>query len=90
MREIRELTAQDKWDHCPGELNPADLASRGISGPELVYNSLWWNGPAFLGKPKSEWPSFAQEKIKEDDVLKEMMKSPPRVTHSLLNQDQTV
>ena len=88
--EIRELTAQDKWDHCPGELNPADLASRGISGPELVYNSLWWNGPAFLGKPKSEWPSFAQKKIKEDDVLKEMMKCPPRVTHSLLNQDQTV
>ena len=37
------------WRHCPGNLNPADLPSRGTTATDF-YNlfSYWNNGPTFL------------------------------------------
>ncbi|CAB3243980.1 unnamed protein product [Arctia plantaginis] len=43
------------WRHVPGELNPADVASRGCDAPTLVDHSLWW-GPKWLADPVSTWP----------------------------------
>lgn len=43
------------WRHVPGELNPADCASRGCTSPALVTHSLWW-GPEWLLRSESEWP----------------------------------
>ena len=45
--QIRGLTNIENWRHCPGELNPADLPTRGISGKQLVDNELWWQDPVF-------------------------------------------
>lgn len=36
------------WHFIAGKNNPADCASRGIYGDELMENKLWWNGPANL------------------------------------------
>lgn len=42
---------------CPGNLNPADLPSRGCMLTELIDKDvLWIEGPGFLTKPMSEWP----------------------------------
>lgn len=44
------------WRHVPGEMNPADCASRGCHAPELVGHPLWW-GPRWLTRAESDWPT---------------------------------
>ena len=44
--EIRQLVPVECWKHCPGEINPADLPSRGVELSELLCNPLWLNGPS--------------------------------------------
>ena len=41
VKEIREITAEYEWRHCPGEYNPADIPSRGCTGNELAESQLW-------------------------------------------------
>lgn len=43
------------WRHVRGELNPADLISRGLMPQELVDNTKWFHGPDFLLQPEAEW-----------------------------------
>lgn len=46
------------WRHVPGEMNPADCASRGCSAPALLQQDLWW-GPVWLTAPEQSWPPTA-------------------------------
>ncbi len=48
VSEIQSLTSPDHWCHCPGNQNPADLVTRGISATELVQSTLWLRGPPFI------------------------------------------
>ena len=57
VAEIRETISPQQWRYCPTEENPADLASRGILGSKLKGLKLWWEGPAFLKKHPSLWPT---------------------------------
>ena len=43
------------WQHCPGNVNPADLPSRGLTASDLIKADLWWEGPRFLKLSPSEW-----------------------------------
>ena len=85
--EIRSLTSPDTWRHCPGDLNPADIPSRGLSAKELSTNTTWWNGASFLYLPESAWPEMRPTQHESDVVLQEAVKNPPsvHVTHSLIN-----
>jgi len=51
INEIRQRTSGYCWQHCPGNVNPADLPSRGMSAKQMVNSSMWWNGPEFLKLP---------------------------------------
>ncbi|GFU81465.1 putative RNA-directed DNA polymerase from transposon X-element [Trichonephila clavipes] len=55
VNEINSLVPSQFWRHVPGELNSADLLSRGIS-PRLFSDSLWWEGPSWLLETPSNWP----------------------------------
>jgi len=67
VNEIRELTNKHQWRHCPGELNPADLPSRGCSVQELKKNETWWTGPRFLKFPEEQWPTDPQPTSKDKE-----------------------
>ena len=85
--EIRSLTSPNTWRHCPGDLNPADIPSRGLSAKELSTKTTWWNGASFLYLPESAWPEMRPTQHESDVVLQEAVKNPPsvHVTHSLIN-----
>jgi hypothetical protein len=46
----------EEWRFVPGKLNPADAATRSTIGEE-VWPKIWVDGPEFLLKPDSDWPT---------------------------------
>ena len=50
VSEIQSLTSPAVWMHCPGECNPADLTTRGVSAVELVQSEKWLSGPSWLSR----------------------------------------
>ena len=46
--EIQTLTSPDRWFHCSGVDNPADLLTRGVTAEELIFSKVWLQGPKFL------------------------------------------
>lgn len=72
VKEIRSLTKGGTWNYVPGELNPADLPSRGCSAQHLL-NSRWWEGPAWLRENEENWPNVAYH-TKEEEVNSELRK----------------
>jgi hypothetical protein len=58
VAEILSTTAIYQWRHCPGSLNPSDLATRGMRIPDLKTRNAWLHGPDFLWKPNDQWPKM--------------------------------
>ena len=56
VAEIREVTSPDQWRHCPGKVNPANDASRGLKPSKLSCQHRWWRGPEFLWEAEECWP----------------------------------
>ena len=46
--ELHTLTKARDWSYVRSERNPADVATRPISGPDLVANPMWLHGPTFM------------------------------------------
>lgn len=42
------------WRHVPTTSNPADCASRGLYGDEILTH-LWWQRPSWLQLSQEEW-----------------------------------
>lgn len=68
VTEIREVSQPSQWRHCPGNLNPADDASRGLSAKELLKNERWLQGPDFLSKSEEHWPHSEIGDVLEDEA----------------------
>ncbi|XP_064469733.1 uncharacterized protein LOC135384463 [Ornithodoros turicata] len=79
VEDIQRHTDATQWRHCSGKENPADLVTRGVSATNLVYSTLWWNGPEWIRESKENWPqgktdgvqyhSSEEEAVKETGVL---------------------
>ncbi len=54
--EIQRLTNPEEWRHVPGDKNPADLPTRGLTASQLNDSQTWKEGPAFLLADESSWP----------------------------------
>ena len=53
---IHEGSTIAQWRYVNTKSNPADDASRGLRAEELLNNRRWFDGPAFLWQPATEWP----------------------------------
>ena len=59
LEKIRSIIKVSELKLVPSKLNPADIASRGMSPKELSQNeSFWFSGPEFLHLPESSWPNL--------------------------------
>ncbi|XP_075151028.1 uncharacterized protein LOC142225136 [Haematobia irritans] len=63
VSKITQIIPPHRWHHVSSELNPSDLASRGLTPRELIENELWWQGPPFLRSSEPNWPIFDYEDI---------------------------
>ncbi|XP_026684915.1 uncharacterized protein LOC103516813 [Diaphorina citri] len=73
ITEIRNLSQEHEWRHVPGEMNPADLPSRGCTMKKLVQ-CRWWEGPEWLKGSPEQWPHH-EEIEDEDEVCREKKKT---------------
>ncbi|XP_064642864.1 uncharacterized protein LOC135497084 [Lineus longissimus] len=64
-----------QWRHVPGEVNPADLATRGRTIKELTAPNCWTDGPQFLYGGRETWPVGRMEESNSQEALKETRKS---------------
>ena len=56
VHAIQQLLPDVIWRHVRSADNPADLASRGIRGKDLITSALWWSGPSWLLLSQTDWP----------------------------------
>ena len=78
--EIRRLVPMERWIHCKGSHNPADLPSRGVFPSALADNPLWLNGSEWLTSPLDS--EEARELTPTCQVLKELKKNSMLVAHT--------
>ncbi len=60
--EIQRSTNPDQWYHVPGAMNPADLATRGLSAEQLSSCQFWMEGPKFLKDNVATWPATPKDR----------------------------
>ena len=64
--EIHRSSNPQQWRHVPGDMNPADLSTRGLSATELVNSKLWAEGPGIIQGEESTWPpQLPNERVEE-------------------------
>ena len=62
VADIREMSNNYQIFHVPTTDNPADLVTRGVKVNDLVTNSFWFKGPAWLPFVNL-WPSQKDEVV---------------------------
>ena len=55
--EIQQKTDMLAWRHVPSKENIADVLTHGAPPSLLGPGSVWYSGPKWLTKDKSEWPA---------------------------------
>ena len=69
IARILKRSSSDQWQFVVGELNPADLCSRGIKAEEKDKWDIYHNGPHFLREPKAEWPTMKVPQEEEEVTI---------------------
>ncbi|XP_064635215.1 uncharacterized protein LOC135492596 [Lineus longissimus] len=57
IAELQTESNPHQWRFVPGKENPADVATRGMSVEDLTSPNVWFQGPEFLHKEESQWPT---------------------------------
>lgn len=75
IQEIRKMTDPQQWRYVPGEMNPADVPSRGCTVEKLI-ESRYWEGPLWLKRDREGWPKseYVSDSGLVDGELKKLRK----------------
>ncbi|XP_051168417.1 uncharacterized protein LOC127286146 [Leptopilina boulardi] len=84
---IQRNLPKASWRYTPGKDNPADIASRGVDARSLIDSNLWWQGPDWLSKDSTTWPTFPKSQIK---LSKETITPSTSLQILLLHQDNAI
>ena len=72
-------SSNPQWRHVPGDMNPADLSTRGLSATELANSKLWAEGPGIIQGEESTWPPQLPNEHVEESIDKYEKR---KVTHA--------
>lgn len=64
--EIQSSEYLDSWHWLPGELNIADIMTRGKTPLQLINETNWLHGPEFLKQEIKDWPIKSIETIRTE------------------------
>ncbi|XP_046556868.1 uncharacterized protein LOC124266100 [Haliotis rubra] len=67
VAEVQTLTKVENWLYVNTKDNPADCITRGLTIQELIQDSKWSCGPAFLYEPPEEWTSPVVKPVLTDN-----------------------
>ncbi|XP_055590945.1 uncharacterized protein LOC129743026 [Uranotaenia lowii] len=84
VSRIQKVTERHPWRHVPGDQNPADLISRGITPDQIRDDKLWWEGPEWLQLDEGCWPRQT-ERSSDEHVKKEARKT---AAHNVIKYDE--
>ncbi len=73
VAKIQHHTCVAHWGWVPGNLNPADIPSRGLGAGELAATPLWWEGPPFL-TGQTEAPTQPDVLATSETAIREVKK----------------
>ncbi len=68
VTEILDLSSRDEWRHCPGNINTADLLTRGVQDPEELLKKRWFDAPDFLEEDEEFWPDSNVKNLDSEDI----------------------
>ena len=72
--QIQAHSKTKQWRHVPTDQNPADIATRDISISDMVDNTMWLKGPAFLQHEEPDWPPEFKVPSEPNDETKSELK----------------
>jgi hypothetical protein len=64
---IRSGSDPSQWMYVNRDDNPADDGSKGVKLDAMISNDRWLNGPEFLLKDETHWPTMIQVPVLKSD-----------------------
>ena len=84
VNKIHKLVPSECWSHYPGQENPADMPSRGLTTTELTVSKLWRSGPEWL-EDEINVDCDQQQLAMPTECTAELKAKDKKMVHSLLN-----
>lgn len=88
LQVIHDNTTPSQWRHVPTNMNPADLASRGIHDMKTDRGWLqvqqWFKGPQFLWQEENNWPEQPKDLPEVEVTNPEVKRENMRICHSVV------
>ena len=85
---LHTLTSVSQWRYVPTEVNPADMASRGIPPKECSFAKLWFDGPSFLKCNCNDWPEQPKFLVELPENDPEVKKRPKKCFSQRLKEEE--